>query len=160
MNRPAVIGLGSALMSDEAAGLHVARALDGVAGADAIEAGLAGFGLIHLLAGRQRVVLADCARMGCAPGAVRRFGPDDVRSRKALAGFSLHEGDLLSTLEVAKRVGDCPAEIVIFGIEPERIGPGADLTPVVRAAVERCVAQVQDVLAGWGAGGACGVRRA
>jgi hydrogenase maturation protease len=42
--------------------------------------------------------------------------------------YSLHEGDLLNTLELSRHLGECPDDIVIFGIEPKAIADGEGLT--------------------------------
>ena len=35
--------------------------------------------------------------------------------------FSLHEGDVLGVIDLAKKLDEAPDEIVIFGIQPEKI---------------------------------------
>ncbi len=132
-----VIGLGNPLMSDEGIGIHLLQALSADAGrhpdADFVDAGTAGFKALHAIAGRRKAVFIDCAMMGEAPGTIRRFSPDEVRSRKALPRFSLHEGDLLDTLEISRKLGECPADVVIFGIEPVSMAPGQELSDLLRS---------------------------
>ena len=132
MKEVVVIGLGNPLMSDEGIGVRVVQALESGAvhpRADFIDAGTSGMKALHAMAGRAKAILVDCAKMGAAPGTLRRFGPDQVASRKQLPGFSLHEGDLLNAIELSRRIGECPAEVVIFGIEPERVEMGESLSP-------------------------------
>jgi len=150
MNPTVVIGIGNPLMGDEGVGLSVvdalARRADDFPGVDFIEGGTGGMKLLHLIHGRRRAVFVDCARMGEAPGALRRFDPEDVRSCKALAGFSLHEGDLLSILEVARGLDRCPEAIVIFGIEPQSVEPRQALSPAIADRLPQYVRQVADAL--------------
>jgi hydrogenase maturation protease len=42
--------------------------------------------------------------------------------------YSLHESDLLDTLELSRNLGECPDDIVIFGIEPKQVAPGQGLS--------------------------------
>jgi hydrogenase maturation protease len=66
--------------------------------------------------------------MGQAPGTIRRFTPDQVRSIKQLGHFSLHEVDILKVLELAAQFGDAPKEVVLFGIEPQSLELGPELS--------------------------------
>jgi hydrogenase maturation protease len=141
-----VIGVGNLLFTDEGIGVHVVRRLEregaGRENAEFIEAGTGGMKLVHLLAGRRKAVLVDCAFMGEAPGTLRRFTPEEARSVKRLPGFSAHEGDLLAVLDVCRRMGDCPAQVVILGIEPETVQPGTDLSACLAARIEEYAAAV------------------
>ena len=142
-----VIGLGNPLMTDEGVGLRVIRALaaDALAfpDADLVEAGTGGMALLHVIAGRRKAVFVDCALMGEPPGTLRRFAPGDVRSVKRLAGFSLHEGDLLAVIETARRIGECPAEVAIVGIEPVLVAPGEGLSPEIERRLPEYAAAVR-----------------
>ena len=130
-----IIGLGNSLMSDEGIGVRVAAMLQSHLGAlpdtEVMEAGTAGMGILHAIAGRRKVVFIDCAKMKEEPGVMRRFTPEDVISNKLLTGQSLHEGDLLNILELSRQLGECPPEVIIFGIEPQRTNPGEDLSPLL-----------------------------
>ena len=59
--------------------------------------------------------------MGKTPGMMVRFGPQEVQSVKKLLHYSLHEIDILKVIALARQLNQCPDEIVIFGIEPEKI---------------------------------------
>jgi hydrogenase maturation protease len=85
------------------------------------DGGCGGMYLLHTIAGHKKAILIDCCIMGTEPGTLRRFTPDDVNSVKQMAHLSLHEVDILKVLELAKQIGQCPDEIVIFGIEPAQI---------------------------------------
>ncbi|MHB1460318.1 MAG: hydrogenase maturation protease [Armatimonadota bacterium] len=131
-----VIGVGSVLYTDEGVGVYLLRLLSECQWPDEvefIELGVGGLRLLHLITGRSKVILLDCAFMGETPGTIRRFTPVEVTSRKVLSGFSLHEGDLLSTLNIANTLGEAPDEVVIFGIEPSATTPGMELSPVLTA---------------------------
>ena len=85
--------------------------------------------VLHELEGREKVIFVDCTMMGEPPGTIRRITPDDVRTRKIQPRLSLHEGDLLHTISLAQRLGTCPSDVVIFGIEPKSIDFGENLSP-------------------------------
>jgi hydrogenase maturation protease len=127
-----VIGLGNPLMSDEGIGIHVVRALAARAGefphVDFLDAGTSGMNALHAMAGRRKAIFVDCAFMEAAPGTILQFDPANVSSRKGLGRLSLHEGDLLDMIELSRRLGECPAELVVFGIQPERVEPAEMLS--------------------------------
>ncbi|MGD0077298.1 MAG: HyaD/HybD family hydrogenase maturation endopeptidase [Sedimentisphaerales bacterium] len=135
-----VIGLGNVLLSDEGIGVHIVRRLSRQQGKyhsiDFIEAGAAGMNLLHLIANRKKAVIIDCAKMGKKPGTIRRFTVDNVQSIKQLSGFSLHEIDILQVLNLSKQLGECPAEVVFFGIEPESLSPGQKLSNTLSAKID------------------------
>ncbi|HPD45563.1 MAG TPA: HyaD/HybD family hydrogenase maturation endopeptidase [Anaerohalosphaeraceae bacterium] len=120
-----VLGLGNPLMGDEGIGVKLIEILQSASGdfpgADFVDAGTGGMTLLHLLAGRRKAIIIDCAFMGEPPGTIRRFTPEEVRTVKELAHVSLHEVDILNVIALARQLGECPEEIVFFGIEPESI---------------------------------------
>lgn len=133
-----VVGLGNPLMADEGIGVVLIEKLSNLAAQgklpqdiDYHDGGCGGMYLLHAIAGREKVILIDCARMGTAPGTIRRFTPDDVQTVKKLAHLSLHEIDILKVLDLARMIDQCPDEVVIFGIEPAAIEPRQGLTPLL-----------------------------
>jgi hydrogenase maturation protease len=145
-----VIGLGNILLSDEGIGVHLIRQLSNQQAkfpkVDFIEAGAAGMNLLHLIANRKKAVIIDCAKMGEKPGTIRRFAPDQVTSIKHLTHFSLHEIDILQVLNLSKQLGECPAEVVFFGIEPKSLKPGQNLSQTLSAKIDSYIAVVCEEL--------------
>ena len=132
MKKTAIIGMGNPLMSDEGIGVRLVARLRQTAVRDIVDVldlGTSGMSVLHELEGRDKVVFVDCTMMGEKPGAIRRFTPDDVDTRKVQPRLSLHEGDLLHTIALARHLGICPNEVVIFGIEPKTIEFGEQLSP-------------------------------
>lgn len=135
-----VVGLGNLLMTDEGAGLRVIQALMAMSerfdNVEFIELGSSALSVVHAIAGRQKAILVDCVCMDQPAGTIRRFTLDDVISNKATKGFSLHEGDLLGELELSRRLGEYPNEVIIFGIQPKSIMLGEDLSPELEERLE------------------------
>jgi hydrogenase maturation protease len=130
-----VIGLGNLLLSDEGIGVHLVRCLssqqDKFPKVDFLDAGEAGMSLLHLIANRKKAVIIDCAKMGASPGKIKRFTPDDVQSIKKLSQYSLHEADILQVVRLSQQLGECPEEVVFFGIEPGSLEPGRELSETI-----------------------------
>ncbi len=150
MNETIVIGLGNTLMGDEGVGVRVVHALqrdaERFAGVEFVDLGSAAMRVLHAVAGRRKAVVVDCAFLGEPAGTIRRFTPEQARSRKALTGISMHEGDLLRVLELSRQLGECPADVVIFGIEPDRVAPGEQLSDVLRQRLPEYVRAVAEEL--------------
>ncbi|MBN1808006.1 MAG: hydrogenase maturation protease [Planctomycetes bacterium] len=132
MNDIVVIGLGSPLMSDEGVGIRVVRALaarsEAFPGVDFEDMGTGGGRVLHAIANRGKAVIVDCAFMGESPGSIRRFLREEVLSRKEGGGLSLHGGDLIATLELSAALGESPGVTVIYGIQPESVSQGEELS--------------------------------
>lgn len=132
-----VIGLGNSLLADEGIGVRVVEDLSRRAaefpGVEFLAAGTAGMAVVHAMAGRRKAVLVDCARMDEKPGTCRRFLPDDAASRKQLSGLSLHEGDLMAMIDLSRRLGEAPPDIVVFGIQPADVSMSEQLSPILEA---------------------------
>ncbi|OHB59930.1 MAG: hypothetical protein A2167_00475 [Planctomycetes bacterium RBG_13_46_10] len=127
-----VIGLGNVLLSDEGIGVHIINKLSSLKRqfpfVDFIDAGTGGMNILHILECRCKAIIIDCANMGVEPGQIKKFTPDQAVSVKTLSHYSLHEQDLLQIIGMAKRLDQCPQEIVIFGIQPENTGYGQKLS--------------------------------
>ena len=120
-----VLGLGNPLMGDEGVGTKLIEMLQCRAsdygGVEFVDAGTGGMNVLHLIAGAEKAVIIDCALMSTPPGAIQRFTLDDIETNKPLAGQSLHESDVIKVIQLSKKLGEAPGEIIFFGIEPETI---------------------------------------
>ena len=127
-----IICLGNPLMRDEGIGIRLASELmvhlTDNPHVEVMDLGTGGFSVMHAIAAREKIIFVDCAIMGQAPGLIHRFTPEQVTSKKLRMRYSLHEGDLLNTIELSRRLGECPEDLVIFGIEPKEISHGEGLT--------------------------------
>jgi hydrogenase maturation protease len=147
MRKPVVVlGLGNPLMADEGIGVQLVERLMESAAAcpavDFVDAGTGGLSILHHIEGRRKAVVIDCAFMGEPPGAIRRFTPEEVQSTKVLAHQSLHEADLMRILAMARELGQVPEEIVIFGIQPERVEPGQGLSRTLVERIEEYISMI------------------
>ncbi len=139
-------GLGNPLRGDEGVGVRVVEALARRAGAQVgvagpgpvayLDLGTGGMRLIDALAGARKAVIVDCARMGRAPGAIARFTPESVRTRKPVPALSMHGGDVMAVLSLAERLGLSADEVVVFGIEPASLAYRDTLSPALAARLE------------------------
>ena len=142
-----VVGVGNVLMSDEGIGVRLLKELiervGEMPGVDFVEAGSALMPIVHAIAGRKKAILLDCAFMGESPGTLRRFEPEHVNSIKDLPGLSLHEGDVMGAVALSDSLGECPDEVVVFGVEPAVVDIGQSLSLAIE---ERVPSYVEEVL--------------
>lgn len=149
-----VVGLGNPLMADEGIGTVLVDELAKLAQAGKLpsenveyyDGGCGGMYLLHTIAERKKAILIDCCLMGTEPGTIRRFTPDDVTSVKKMAHLSLHEVDILKVIELAKQIGQCPDEIVIFGIEPASITQQMHLNEAIESRVSDYIEEIRKEL--------------
>jgi len=141
-----VLGLGNPLMGDEGIGVYLVEELAKSAAqypsVDFIDAGTGGLAVLHYIEGRRKAVIIDCAFMDEEPGVIRRFTPEEVRTRKVLAHQSLHEVDLMRTLDLARQLGQAPDEVVLFGVQPEQIEFGRGLSPTLAARTNEYISSI------------------
>ena len=146
-----VLGVGNPLMGDDGAGvLAVQRLLarpDLPPDVAVVDGGTAGLGLIPLMEGYRRVVLVDAVLMGEPPGTVRRFEWREARVGGHEQPLSLHQSDLADALALAEALGSLPAEVIVFGVQPQRTDWDRPLSEAVARAlpglVDALIAEVR-----------------
>lgn len=74
------------------------------------------------------LILLDAADMGQPPGTLRRLDPAAIQS----GDFGTHAG---SIGQLAQYLSDCAGRVVVLGIQPAGVQPGARISPPVRAAL-------------------------
>jgi hydrogenase maturation protease len=154
MSTTRVIGLGNTLLTDDGVGVYAVRAVRRrLAGraldVDVVESEVAGFALLELMAGFERVILVDAITFDAVtPGTVVQIDPRDLRTSLRLR--AVHEIDLPTAFELAAQLGmPVPRELVVFGVQVEDcLTLGEGLTERVRAG---CAEAVSLVLAELGA---------
>ncbi len=147
MRKPVVVlGLGNPLMADEGIGVHLVERLlesaDRYPTVDFIDAGTGGLSILYQIEDRRKAIVVDCAFMDEPPGTIRRFTPEEVQSVKVLAHQSLHEADLMQIIALARQLGQAPGEIVIFGIEPQRVEPGMGLSRTLMERIDEYISTI------------------
>jgi len=125
-----IIGVGNALMGDEGVGIHATKKLRQSLkreDCEIIDAGVPSMSLLHMLEGHKLALIIDCVDFGGDPGEIEIFTPDEV-NREDEALVSLHSTDLLSMLDVGKKIKMDLPQIWIVGIQPSRIEQSMELS--------------------------------
>lgn len=142
-----VLGLGNVLMRDEGVGVRIAETLTGryalPPGVEVIDGGTSGMELMEAVAGRRRLVVADAITAGAAPGTILRLEGEALRAwfRSRISPHQLGLADLLAALALS---GQAPEGVVVFGIVPEDISLGIELSTKVASAADRVAALIAE----------------
>jgi hydrogenase maturation protease len=137
--KKAVIGVGNIMMKDDGIGPFLISKLkemdklpDDV---DLIDEGVGGMRIIHDIEGYDRILIIDAADFGGCPGEYKLFRPEDVETVKAISGRSLHEMDLIKTIELARLTGAAPDDIIIMAVQPGTIEMGEEISKALKERV-------------------------
>ena len=157
MERPAfktlVLGVGNKLMSDEGIGVHVIERLAETYELDeevqVLDGGTLGLDLLYYLEGIDNLLLVDAAETGKEPGTIVRLVDDEVPAFMSIK-ISPHQLGVPDMLAAAKLKDLYPKRLILWGIQPELITIGLDLSPTLAAKVEPLVEHLVDELRAWG----------
>ncbi|HEX8979729.1 MAG TPA: HyaD/HybD family hydrogenase maturation endopeptidase [Parasulfuritortus sp.] len=134
--RIVILGVGNILLSDEGIGVRAVEELGRryrlPPEVVLLDGGTSGMELLDDLANCDLLVMADCVRAGNPPGTLLRLKDEEIPAlfRTKLSPHQVGLPDVLATLLITH---EAPAHTVLFGVEPESLATGMDLTPPVAA---------------------------
>lgn len=134
-----VIGVGNPFRSDDAVGRVIVEKLREhlPEGISSLEETGDGAELLDAWSETDYVILIDAVCSGAPPGTIHRL---DAREEKLPSWFSrvsTHAFGLAEAIELARAMGEMPAELIIYGIEGLDFSAGTELTPEVAEAVPK-----------------------
>jgi hydrogenase maturation protease len=144
-----VICIGNAFRGDDAAGLEVAKLLQGTLpdSAELLEREGEPTALMDAWEGAAAVWLVDAVSSGAPSGTVHRIDAGEQELPARLFRASTHAFGLAEAVELARALGRVPAHTLVFGIEGARFRAGDELSPEVAAAVPRVAEAVREEVA-------------
>lgn len=148
-----VLGLGNTIMTDDGFGVRAVEALSSryrfPRAVRLLDGGTLGLDLLPHLEGVERLLIIDALEMHGAPGTVFRLDGEEVP--RAFAGkLSVHQMGVQDLLAVSELMGHLPPELVVWGVQPESIEMGTELTATVEAALAPVIDGVIGELRKWG----------
>jgi hydrogenase maturation protease len=154
MGKTLVLGVGNLLLSDDGVGIHTIQRLQKVAQlpeeVQVLDGGTMGLDLLYYLEGVSHLLIVDAVvEVGQPPGTLTRMAGDQVPAYLSLK-MSPHEIGLPDMLFAAKLRDIYPEEVVVWGVQPETIEVGLDLSPPVAAQVDVLVEKILEELTRWG----------
>ncbi len=143
-----ILGVGNILLRDEGIGVRVVEYLQQQPlpeGVECVDGGTAGADLIDVLADRETVIIVDAVCSGEPAGTVLQLTPDDLKLQEDTL-LSLHDLDIPQTLAMTKMLNCDPNRVICFGVVPEYIEPGIELsetlTPLVSKIAEMVLREI------------------
>jgi len=149
MTRTLIAGFGNVLRGDDGFGVEVLRRLAerGMASesVELLDVGTGGIRLAQeLMTPFDRLIIVDATTRGGVPGSVYTLAVDEVRPTREI---DMHSTVPSRALEVAQALGPLPAAIYLVGCEPASVDElTTDLSPVVDAAVDRAIQEIEALL--------------
>jgi hydrogenase maturation protease len=141
-----IIAVGNSFYGDDGVGAAVLEKIrqDGLfLGAELIDVHTDALALLEHLADGQKNVIVDAAQMGLEPGAVVGFRPEEVRMKIKSDHLSMHGFGLAEAFALAGQLNKMPADVLVVGVEPERVAINQGLSSVVKEAVPRVISIIQ-----------------
>jgi hydrogenase maturation protease len=144
-----VLGLGNSIMSDDGFGVKVVNTLSSryhfQGEVKLIDGGTLGLDLLPHLEEIETLLIIDALDMREEPGSVFRIEGEEV-PRAFASKLSVHQMGLQDLLAVAELQGHVPTNLVVWGVQPESIEMGTELTATVAATIEPVTAKVLEEL--------------
>jgi hydrogenase maturation protease len=113
---------------------------------DIIDAGVSGLDMLCFLDGFDKIIIIDAIKSNERLGSILKIKGDDLLMEDGFAGMmSSHDVSVPTVLNIAKEIQGLP-EIIVFGIEINKIGPVVDLSdhlsPEAAQAIDRVISSV------------------
>jgi hydrogenase maturation protease len=149
-----IIAVGSPVMGDDGLGLHVLARLGQewmLEGVDLIDGGTWGMKLLPDIEDAARLMFLDAINsQRHPPGTVLVLEKDDISLVTDHNKLSPHQVGLREVMAISEFRGTLPAQTCAIGVVPEVIDISTELSPVVAANVDACIAKVVERLHAWG----------
>ena len=148
-----VLGIGNLLMTDDGVGVRLVQQLaDGYRfpeGVRVLDGGTLGLDLLPQLEGVERLLVVDAVETGEQAGSLVRLSGEEIPLALATK-VSPHQMGLKDLLTVADLQGNAPAEMVLWGVQPESVEMDMQLSAPVAAALPLLQERVLQELNDWG----------
>ncbi len=141
MKKLLVLGVGNILLMDEGIGVHAVHEFlkeEWPEEVEFIDGGTFTQDMFYLFKEYEKVLVLDVLKGGKAPGTVYLLNEKDLTDNEEQS-LSLHDIDLLDSLAMAELLGNKP-ELLVLGIEPEKIDWGMEMTPTLTEIYPRYLA--------------------
>ena len=140
-------------MSDEGVGVHVIERLAEKyklpEEVQVLDGGTLGLDLLYYLEGIENLLIVDAAETGKEAGTMVRLQDDEVPAFMSIK-ISPHQMCVPDMLAAAKMMDRYPKRLVLWGIQPQLITLGLDLSPVLASKVDSLTDNLADELRAWG----------
>jgi len=141
-----ILGCGNTLMGDDGVGIRVIEKLQEMKlpeNIEIIDAGVGGMAILSWIEDADKVVIVDAVQTGNEPPGTVYMFTDKELPPSDMFMLSLHDLNLVDTINVGRVVQKMPDEIVIIGVEVKRV---AEFTKELTPEVEGAIPEVLDLV--------------
>lgn len=147
-----ILALGNPILQDEGLGLQVLERLqtnycwpDHVT---LMDGGVMGLEILPYLETADSVLVIDAVSTGDPPGTLVRLEGEEIPAIMTLK-MSVHQIGFQETLAMSKFRGTLPERLVLWGLVPERVELGVELSPLIAGRIDPLVDAVVDEIRRW-----------
>jgi hydrogenase maturation protease len=148
-----VLGLGNILLRDEGVGVraveHLNQRYEFPAEVQVLDGGTLGLDLLPYVEAADRLLVLDAMETDDAPGTLSRLSGDEVPAFLGIK-VSPHQMGLADLLAASRLRGQFPQELVLWGVQPDVIDVGLELSPPVAAQMDTLLERALAELTRWG----------
>jgi len=147
MKDTVIIGIGNILLQDDGVGVHVIKQLENEklpSTIELVDGGTSTLDTLGFFLDYKKVIVVDCLRAGLKPGTIYKIKPDDIKNYKK-ENLSIHDVQILDVVKMANMMDKYP-QVVIFGIEPEKIALDLEMTQTMVSKIPEIVRNIKKEL--------------
>lgn len=143
-----ILGVGNLLMSDDGVGVHAAHALarNPPPGTKVVDAGTDVLSTLPFLEEATHALIIDAVRAGGSPGDL--FCLPEASLSHRIGTPTAHAVNLLASRHLLPPGAAWP-EILVLGVEPERLEYGMTLSSTVAAVLPQIERRCREIVADW-----------
>src|SRR5271166_5793781 len=151
-----VLGIGNLLWADEGFGVRCVEAMaehyEMPASVHLLDGGTQGLYLLPYVQQVPRLIVFDAIDYGLPPGTMRLVENGEVPRFMGAKKMSLHQTGFQEVIAAAELTGQCPAEMLLIGIQPVELDDyGGSLRPQIASRIPVAVYLAARRLRRWGA---------
>lgn len=142
-----IIGIGNILLQDDGVGVHVIKQLENEklpSTIELVDGGTSTLDTLGFFLDYNKVIVVDCLRAGLEPGTIYKIKPEDIINYKK-ENLSIHDVQILDVVKMANMLNKYP-EVVIFGIEPEKIAVDLEMTKIMVSKIPEIILNIKKEL--------------
>ncbi len=147
-----ILGVGNILLRDEGLGVRVVEKIrserrlpDDV---EVLDGGTLGLMLVPYLEGRKAIFIVDAIDRGGRPGEILCVEGDDIDEVYNSRKLSTHQRGLREVLALSRLQDFLPERVCLFGIQPQSVDVGLELSEPVSAGVDKVIEMLLEAVKG------------
>lgn len=142
-----IIGIGNILLQDDGVGIRVIEQLENEklpSTIELVDGGTSTLDTLGFFLDYKKVIIVDCLKANLQPGTIYKIRPEDIKNYKK-ENLSIHDVQILEVVKMANMMDKYP-EVIIFGIEPEKISLNLEMTETMISKIPEIIFNIKKEL--------------